>query len=422
MCATDRSTKRKKTTSANQPTATSPKEIAKNATFQFLASLPKPIQLIGESIFHRYTKHCNDIDSIKARAASLQPSSAKIPGSTKFNFVLNSTDSIKEKQEFKEAAHRCREAIEYCQGLLKAEMLKATELELAEEKQKLKEYFCTATGILAEAFVKNDSDTPNDPKSTQTLVYCTFQKEYTRLMALAIEEDLPSQTQESVDDNIVNTSNITIKLLRFSGFTFKMSHPNGLDGFYNQFHTTTHGIGEGPPPSGTATSDDFDLIDHLLRDFKQTLYTLFYTSRITYINALETKKRTAELAAWAKHRLDEQATEVIAMDIEEANLESPELGDLVESKIAEKLKKLENKITNQQKMINNLKSKSKPNAKNSTGTGKPKRTTPNNRRRAQQATAQQADAADNGTTTSNKDKKKKRKGKKSNQKRSTSNS
>ena len=177
MSATDRSTKRKKTSFTNQPTATtSPKEISKNATFQFLASLPKPIQLIGESIFHRYTKYCNDIDSIRARAVSLEPSSSKTPGSTKFNFVLNSTDTIKEKQEFKEAANRCREAIEYCQGLLKAEMHIAAELELAEEKQKMKEYFCTATGILAEAFVKNDSDTPNDPKSAQTLVYCTFQK------------------------------------------------------------------------------------------------------------------------------------------------------------------------------------------------------------------------------------------------------
>ena len=231
---------------------------------------------------------------------------------------------------------------------------------------------------------------------------------------MALEEDLPSQTQESVDD-IASTPSITIKLLRFSGFTFKMTRPNGLDGFYNQFHTTTLGIGEGPPPSGSATSDDFDLINHLLRDFKQTLYTLFYTSRVTYTQALETKKRSAELAAWAKHRLDEQATEVIAMDIEEANLESPELGDLVESKIAEKLKKLDNTVKNQLKMINALK-KSNSKAKNSTGTGTPKKT-PSNRRRAPKA-----DAADKGTTTSNKDKKKKQKGKKPNQKKNTSSS
>jgi hypothetical protein len=146
MSATDRTTKRKKSISfadqqtSNLQTATSPKDISKNATFSFLASLPKPISLIGESIFHRYTKHCNDIDTIKARAASLQPSSDKIPLSTRFNFELNSTDTIKEKQEFKDASHRCKEAIEYCQGLLKAEMLVTTELELSEEKKKLKEF------------------------------------------------------------------------------------------------------------------------------------------------------------------------------------------------------------------------------------------------------------------------------------------
>lgn len=417
MPATERSTKRKKTSFADQPSViTNPKEISKNATFQFLASLPKPIQLIGESIFHRFTKHCNDIDNIKTRTASLQSSTDKTPLSTKFNFVLNSTDTIKEQQEFKAAANRCREAIEYCQRLLKAEMLIAAELELADEIKKLKEYFCTATSLLAEAFIKNDPNTPNDPKSTQTLVYCTFEKEYRRLMT---EEDSPSLTQESGDENNNNiTPSIISQLFRFSGFKFKMTRLTDLDGFYNQFHTTTYGLGEGPPPPGSADSDDIELIGHLLRDFEQTLYNLFYTSRVTYKNAIESKKRTAELTAWAKNALDVQATEVIAMDIEEANLESPELGDLVESKIAEKLKKLETKITNQQKMINNLKkSKSKSNAKNSTGTGKPKSTTPNNRRRAPKA-----DAADKGTTTSNNDKKKKRKGKKPNQKKNTSSS
>ena len=71
-------------------------------------------------------------------------------------------------------------------------MLTAADLELAEIKQKLKEYFCTATSLLAEAFIKNDPNTPNDPKSTQTLVYFTFHNEYITIMA---EEDLPSQTQ-----------------------------------------------------------------------------------------------------------------------------------------------------------------------------------------------------------------------------------
>ena len=131
---------------------------------------------------------------------------------------MNSTDTIKEKQEFKAA-------IEYCQRLLKAEMLTAAELELAEEKQKLKEYFCSATSLLAEAFIKNDPNTPNDPKSTQTLVYCTFHNEYRTLMA---EEDLPSQTQESGDDNNNDASILTITspILRFSGFKFKMTHPS----------------------------------------------------------------------------------------------------------------------------------------------------------------------------------------------------
>jgi hypothetical protein len=363
MSATDRTTKRKKSISfADQRTATtSPSQISKNATLAFLASLPKPISLIGESIFHRYTKHCNDIDNIIARAVSLQPTSDKIPVSVKFNFELNSTSTIKEKQEFKDASHRCKEAIEYCQLLLKAEMLVATELELAEEKKKLKEYFCNATSLLAEAFIKNDPNTPNDVQSIQTLVYCTADKEYRTLMneAKRIRDNAnnarTSQDDEEEEDN--NDISIISKLFKFSGFKYNMSHPSDLDGFNNQFHYLTNGTETLPPAPGSANDDAYDLIGHLIHDFTATLYSLFYTSRTVYMEALEDKKRNAELAAWAKNALDVQATEAIAMNIEEANLESPELGDLVDSKIAARLKKLDNTIKNQQKMINELKNR-----------------------------------------------------------------
>jgi hypothetical protein len=226
--------------------------------------LPKPISLIGESIFHRYTKHCNDIDNIIARAVSLQPTSDKIPVSVKFNFELNSTSTIKEKQEFKDASHRCKEAIEYCQLLLKAEMLVATELELAEEKKKLKEYFCNATSLLAEAFIKNDPNTPNDVQSIQTLVYCTADKEYRTLMneAKRIRDNAnnarTSQDDEEEEDN--NDISIISKLFKFSGFKYNKSHPSDLDGFNNQFHYLTNGTETLPPAPGSANDDAYDLI------------------------------------------------------------------------------------------------------------------------------------------------------------------
>jgi hypothetical protein len=425
MSATDRSTKRKKSISfSDQQTATSPKEISKNATFSFLASLPKPISLIGESIFHRYTKHCNDIDSIRARAVSLQPSSDKIPGSVKFNFELNSTGTIKEKQEFKEASHRCKEAIEYCQSLLKAEMLVATELELAEEKKKLKEYFCTATSLLAEAFIKNDPNTPNDVQSIQTLVYCTADKEYRTLMNEAKRiRDNANNTRTSQDDEEEvdnNDINIISKLFKFSGFKYNMSHPSDLDGFNNQFHYLTNGTETLPPAPGSANDDAYDLIGHLIRDFTATLYSLFYTSRTTYIDALEDKKRNAELTAWAKNALDVQATETIAMNIEEANLESPELGDLVDSKIAARLKRLDNTIKNQQKMINELKK-----SKNSTGGAnrlQTTRTKKNNNKKKDARPAQKAGGVVNDSTDDSNGKMKKKKGKQLKQKKSTSRS
>ena len=425
MSATDRSTKRKKSiTFADQHTATtSPKEISKNATLAFLASLPKPIALIGENVFHKYTKHCNDIDSIRARTTSLQPSSAKIPGSVKFNFELNSTDTIKEKQEFKEASHRCKEAIEYCQSLLKAEMLVAAELELAEEKMKLKEYFCNATSLLAEAFIKNDPNTSNDAQSIQTLVYCTADKEYRTLMneAKRTRDNANTARASQDDEEEEDNSDITIisKLFKFSGFKYNMSHPSDLDGFHNQFHYHTNGIGTEPPPPGSANNDDYDLIGHLIHDFTATLYALFHTSRTTYNNAIEDKKRNAELAAWARNALDTQATETIAMNIEEANLESPELGDLVDSKISARLKKLDNTIKNQQKMINEL-NKSNKSKNSQSGANRREKNRSNNNKSTRHA--QKADGVDKGSTNDSNGKKKKKKGKQPNQKKSTSSS
>ena len=300
-------------------------------------------------------------------------------------------------------------------------MLVATELELSEEKKKLKEYFCNATALLAEAFIKNDPNTPNDPKSIQTLVYCTADKEYNTLMNEEHHRRVANATgsQDNEDENDPLDLFIISKLFKFSGFKYKMTRLNDLEGFHNQFHHI-NGIGIEPPPPGSANSDDYDLIGHLIRDFTATLYALFYTSRITYMNAIQDKKRNAELAAWAKNALDVQATESIAMNIEEANLESPELGDLVDSKIAARLKKLDNTIKNQQKMINELKK-----SKNSTG-GPSRRDKPrsnnNNNNNNKTRRAPKADAVDKGTTKDNAGKKIKKKGKQQKQKKSTSNS
>jgi len=219
---------------------------------------------------------------------------------------LNSTATIKETQEFKDATHRCKDAIEYCQGLIRAGMKVVAELELTEEKKKLKEYFCTVTSLLAEAFIKNDPNTPNDTKSIQTLVYCTADKEYRKLMNEEEHNRIAANaTRSSQDDEEENTSDVTItsKLFKFSGFKYIMTRPNDLEGFHNQFHYHTNGIGEDPPLPGSANNDDYDLIGHLIRDFTATLYALFYTSRITYMNAIEGLQSDFHIRSVPNHSL-----------------------------------------------------------------------------------------------------------------------
>ena len=74
------------------------------------------------------------------------------------------------------------------------------------------------------------------------------------------------------NENESNPSDLVIlsKLFKFSGFKYKMTRLNDLEGFHNQFHHI-NGIGIEPPPPGSANSDDYDLIGHLIRDFTATL-------------------------------------------------------------------------------------------------------------------------------------------------------
>jgi hypothetical protein len=93
-------------------------------------------------------------------------------------------------------------------------------------------------------------------------------------------------SQDSEQENISDVT-ITSKLFKFSGFKYNMTRLNDLEESHNQFHYHTNGIGEEPPPPGSANSDDYDLIGHLICDFTATLYLLLYTSRTTYMNAME---------------------------------------------------------------------------------------------------------------------------------------
>jgi hypothetical protein len=210
-----------------------------------------------------------------------------------------------------------------------------------------------------------------------------------------------------LEEEDIFSINIISKLFKFSGFKYNMSHPSDLDGFHQHFQYNINGNEPLSPAPGSTTDDDYELIGHLIHDFTATFYSLFYTSRTTYTNAIEDKKQNAELAAWAKNALDTHATESIAMNIEEANLESPELGDLVDSKITARLKRLDNTIINQQKMINEIKKSKSKNSSGGAMVRQQKNRSNNNNKNTR--CAQKVDGVNKGFTKDNNGKKIKKK-------------
>ena len=87
-----------------------------------------------------------------------------------------------------------------------------------------------------------------------------------------------------------------------------------------------------------------DVVGPLIHDFTATIVCLFTTSRTRYNDTIAKRKRENELTAWAKSTLDTQETAEVAMEINDVNLTSPHLQDLIDSKVEAKLKKIEAKF------------------------------------------------------------------------------
>ena len=91
-------TKRKKSTDTSTITTMmstgsglSPKDRAKSTLSLYLASLPKTISLIGNSVYTKHFKLQLAIDQTHCRIEGLEPAQPKLLASTKFKFELNPT-------------------------------------------------------------------------------------------------------------------------------------------------------------------------------------------------------------------------------------------------------------------------------------------------------------------------------------------
>ena len=133
---------------------------------------------------------------------------------------------------------------------------------------------------------------------------------------------------------------IDSELLQNSGFRLTATTNGCYQEFYNRLVAANH-LDLDPAELGIrVTTDDYDLVEPFLNEFIRTTRVLFFSSYEAYSTAVDKREKDRALEAWAKSAVDATATQQTAATTATANLTSPELGDLIISKVAEQTKKL----------------------------------------------------------------------------------
>jgi len=125
---------------------------------------------------------------------------------------------------------------------------------------------------------------------------------------------------------------------------------------YNNFYTLYHeynNIDGEVPMTGTISAEDNQLVVAVIDDFFNAVRRIFFTSREALEERIAERKAESELAAWAESALNAKKTAAVAATIADVNLTSPEIGDLIESKVQEHTQKIQKEINRIQEELKN---------------------------------------------------------------------
>jgi len=328
----------KRTSVSTKPT--SPKEQANAIVDAYLESLPKAIALIGKSLFTKHLDLLLQIEKTNRRIENLGRDQ-KLPKSMQFKFTLNSIDSIKETQAFKNLSEECNDNIRYCQNILRVNCRMVAEMELLRQKETLQQFFSAAIYLLATAFIKNYSPLENTDRNYLTLVVSAFRRELRQLTEQR-DADSAALLISQISDTTQSISEpppVHSFLLKYSGFTHAIMNHRCHYEFFNSIISENNMSITPASNSEFNTFEDSPTVEPILSTFITALSTLFYTGYDTYANAIATRDRDRDLLAWAESTLNASATHDTAVAMEDINLTSPELGELISSKVNEGTKK-----------------------------------------------------------------------------------
>ena len=119
-----------------------------------------------------------------------------------------------------------------------------------------------------------------------------------------------------------------------------------------------------------------------LGDVPSTLASLlkciFFDSRIEYQTHRERNSRTAKLRTWVSTVNDEKATETAAMDIDQVNLSSKEMTQLIDERAQYKIDQIAKKFDNKLKQMENVMKQQTKNNRREKGNSRSSKTNNNN--------------------------------------------
>ena len=215
------------------------------------------------------------------------------------------------------------------------------------------------------------------------VIIAVFEQEYTDLFApneslsqvdRITDYDTPEtddQEQARFNTATANFSTIYSKLLFFTGFSSQLQKRADLQPFFDYFYSSIKNM------TGYITQENYtageylqerqmqlSFLDQLPATLTSLLKCIFFDSRVEFQSHRERNIRTAKLKTWVSTALDESATETASMDIDNVNLSSKEMAELIDERAQFKIDKIKKQFDNKIKQMENMMKQQKSSSKN----------------------------------------------------------
>jgi hypothetical protein len=102
--------------------------------------------------------------------------------------------------------------------------------------------------------------------------------------------------------------------------------------------------GDVPIHNAFSTLLELCSIHLLLHPLSEIMTTLFYNTWKEFLDAKAKQEHDAALTTWVETTLQRGKTANIAMELDNLNLQSPQLGELIDTHINNKFKRVKNKL------------------------------------------------------------------------------